>query len=115
MAATSTAYRNALKQLYLLNVYNPVKMGLENIWNLHTLLGRPMQGMPVVHIGGTNGKGSVCYKAAAALQQGGCKVGLFVSPHISSFRERVQVNGQALSEEDVLVRIYLFEVILFNA
>ena len=56
----------------------------------------------VVHIAGTNGKGSVALKIANTLQQQGLKVGLFCSPHVSSFRERMQINGQIISEEDVV-------------
>jgi dihydrofolate synthase / folylpolyglutamate synthase len=57
----------------------------------------------VVHVAGTNGKGSVCLKIANALQQQrGNKVGLFCSPHVSSFRERMQVNGEMITEEEVV-------------
>ena len=102
----SHEYKAVLKQLYSLNLHHPVKMGLQNIEMLNKLLGNPMKDIPVIHVGGTNGKGSVCYKAAKALEFSGLKVGLFVSPHISSFRERVQINGRALTEEDVLVILY---------
>lgn len=56
----------------------------------------------VVHIAGTNGKGSVALKIANTLQNHGLKVGLFCSPHVSSFRERMQINGQVISEEEVV-------------
>lgn len=55
----------------------------------------------MVHVAGSNGKGSVALKTANALHCCGYKVGLFVSPHISSFRERVQINGQPISEVQV--------------
>lgn len=54
-----------------------------------------------IHIAGTNGKGSVALKIAAALQKSGRKVGLYTSPHISTYRERIQVNGQHISEDFV--------------
>jgi dihydrofolate synthase/folylpolyglutamate synthase len=77
-------------------------MGLENIEQLHAGLGRPLDGVPcVVHVAGTNGKGSVCIKVARALEATGVRTGLFVSPHISSFRERMQVNGVPISEAEV--------------
>lgn len=63
----------------------------------------------VVHIAGTNGKGSVALKIATALRKHGLKVGLFCSPHVSSFRERMQVNGEMITEDEVvelLPRIY---------
>jgi dihydrofolate synthase/folylpolyglutamate synthase len=54
---------------------------------------------PIVHVGGTNGKGSVCFKLAQALQAAGLKTGLFVSPHISSYRERIVVRAAATGYE----------------
>ena len=64
-------------------------------------LGNPHQVVPSVHIGGTNGKGSVCTLVAAALQEAGWRVGLYTSPHLVSFRERMQVDGVPISEEAV--------------
>jgi dihydrofolate synthase / folylpolyglutamate synthase len=57
--------------------------------------------MPSVHIGGTNGKGSVCTLVAAALREAGWRVGLYTSPHLISFRERIQVDGIPISEDAV--------------
>ena len=54
--------------------------------------GNPQKDVKVIHVAGTNGKGSVSLKVAKALQEMGYKTGLFTSPHINSFRERVQVN-----------------------
>ena len=73
---------------------------------LHEAIGNPMDRTCVVHIAGTNGKGSVALKIAKTLQYAGCKVGLFCSPHVSSFRERMQINDQLISEEDVNFMIY---------
>jgi dihydrofolate synthase/folylpolyglutamate synthase len=56
----------------------------------------------VIHIAGTNGKGSVALKTANALRKCGLKVGLFCSPHVSSFRERMEVNGEMITEEEVV-------------
>lgn len=55
-----------------------------------------------IHVGGTNGKGSVCHKIASALQIAGYKVGLYTSPHLFSFAERIQVGGKKISEEAIL-------------
>ncbi len=55
-----------------------------------------------IHVAGTNGKGSVCHKIAAALQEEGYKVGLYTSPHLLFFCERIRVNGRMIPEEDVL-------------
>ncbi len=57
--------------------------------------------MNTVHVAGTNGKGSVCWKMSKALQKAGYRVGLFSSPHISTFRERIRINDELISEEDV--------------
>ena len=85
-------------------------MGLENIDKLHRELGNPLQKVPtVVHVAGTNGKGSVCIKVARSLEAIGLRTGLFVSPHISCFRERVQINGEQISEmqvEELLPKVF---------
>ena len=89
-----TKYNDLVGQLYSANLYLRVKMGLENIHQLHNSLQRPLdQVKTVVHVAGTNGKGSVCMKVARALQSSGLRTGLFVSPHIACFRERMQMDG----------------------
>ena len=85
-------YELTVRKLYQVNMWHPVKLGLENIERLHGLLGNPMQGMPIIHIAGTNGKGSVAWKISKALQAAGYRTGLFVSPHLACFRERMQVR-----------------------
>lgn len=86
-----TAYELWVRRLYATNLFHPVKLGLENMLQLHEAIGNPMDHTCVVHIAGTNGKGSVALKIAKALQYSGCKVGLFCSPHVSSFRDRKSV------------------------
>jgi dihydrofolate synthase/folylpolyglutamate synthase len=56
----------------------------------------------MIHVAGTNGKGSVCLKLAHALRARGLRVGLYTSPHISSFRERIMINDDAISEQSVV-------------
>lgn len=97
----SQKYSSILTQLYRINMYNPVKMGLDNTMTLYEHIGKPLDKIKVIHVAGTNGKGSVSLKVAECLRNSGLKTGLFVSPHVSSFRERVQVNGQIMTEEDV--------------
>lgn len=108
-----TLYERWIRRLYQTNLFHPVKLGLDNIDNLHEALGRPMDdpNLPVIHIAGTNGKGSVALKIAKTIQLSNpeLKVGLFCSPHVSSFRERMQINGVPISEEEVvehLPRLY---------
>jgi hypothetical protein len=96
-------YNNLLRKLYNINLLNPVKMGLDNARSLYKLFDEPVNNIPIIHVAGTNGKGSVALKVATCLKIGGVKTGLFVSPHISSFRERIQVNGESMSEETVVV------------
>src|SRR3954467_1035288 len=78
-----------------------IKFGLANTRALLKTLGNPHEVMPSIHIGGTNGKGSVSTLVAAALREAGWRVGLYTSPHLISFRERIQVDGIPISEEAV--------------
>lgn len=78
-----------------------MKLGLEQPQALHRAIGSPADRLNIIHVAGTNGKGSVCHKLATVLQTAGYKVGLFSSPHISCFRERIRVNGVMISEKDV--------------
>jgi dihydrofolate synthase / folylpolyglutamate synthase len=65
-------------------------------------LDNPQETYPCIHIAGTNGKGSVAHMLAAVLQQAGFKTGLYTSPHLLDFRERIKVNGQMIFREDVV-------------
>ena len=78
------------------------KEGLENIEALMDILDHPERKFKAVHIAGTNGKGSVAHLLASYFQERGCKTGLFTSPHLVDFRERIRLNGQMISEEAVL-------------
>ena len=66
------------------------------------ILGHPEEGMRYIHIAGTNGKGSVSAFLCSILREAGLKVGMFTSPHLVDFRERIQINGEMISKEDVL-------------
>jgi dihydrofolate synthase/folylpolyglutamate synthase len=78
-----------------------IKFGLDTTRALLAELGDPHEVMPVVHVGGTNGKGSVATLVAAALREAGRRVGLYTSPHLVSFRERIAVDGIAIGEPAV--------------
>jgi len=79
-----------------------LKSGLDNISALCRALNNPQNNFPSVHIAGTNGKGSSSHFLAAILQAAGYKVGLFTSPHLKSFTERIKVNGENIPEEEVV-------------
>ncbi|MBN4067070.1 hypothetical protein JYU14_03200 [Simkania negevensis] len=76
-----------------------IKLGLDRVLLLDNALGCPSKAFPSIHIAGTNGKGSVATKIASVLQQSGYNTGLFTSPHIDHFSERIQINGQPITEE----------------
>lgn len=78
------------------------KPGLENTMALMEHLGNPHTQWPSVHIAGTNGKGSTSHLIAASLQCAGLKVGLYTSPHLVDFRERIRINGQVIGQEKVV-------------
>lgn len=86
-----------------------MKLGLERMQAFDAALGAPSTRFASIQVGGTNGKGSVTLKIAAALQAQGKKVGLYTSPHIHSYCERIQINGLPISQERAGV---LFEKIL---
>lgn len=79
-----------------------LKNDLLNIRELCGILNHPENKYPTVHIAGTNGKGSTSHMLSAILQQAGYKTGLYTSPHLHDFRERIRVNGVMMPEEDVI-------------
>ncbi len=78
-----------------------IKFGLDTTRALLRGLGDPHAVMPAIHVGGTNGKGSVAALVAEALSAAGWRVGLYTSPHLVSFRERIRVDGVAIAEDAV--------------
>lgn len=81
------------------------KEGLYNTEALDEHFGHPHQKFRTIHVGGTNGKGSCSHTIAAILQSAGYKVGLYTSPHLTDFRERIRVNGQMIPEDFVITFI----------
>ena len=78
------------------------KVDLDNIKNLSNHLGNPHHHFKTIHIAGTNGKGSTSHILSSILQESGYKVGLYTSPHLKDFRERVKINGSNIPEADVV-------------
>src|SRR3954471_6891858 len=95
----SLSYAEALE--FLFPRTTTIKFGLATTRALLRSLGNPHELIPTIHIGGTNGKGSVSTLVAEALREAGWRVGLYTSPHLVSFRERIQVGGVPISEEAV--------------
>ncbi len=93
-------YPSTVQFLYGLQQHG-IKLGLETICTLLARVGEPHRRYPVLHIGGTNGKGSTAAMTASILQAAGHRVGLYTSPHLIDFRERIRVNGEMISESRV--------------
>lgn len=79
-----------------------IKPGLDNTIRLCESLGNPQDKFKSIHIAGTNGKGSSSHMLAAIFQQAGYKTGLYTSPHLRDFRERIRINGEMISETEVI-------------
>ena len=78
------------------------KPGLERMQQMCEAIGNPQRYIRTIHVGGTNGKGSTTSLIASVLTAAGYKVGLFTSPHLVDFRERIRINGEMISEEEVV-------------
>lgn len=78
------------------------KKDLTNTLALCELLNKPHTQFKTIHVAGTNGKGSTSHMLAAILQQAGYKTGLYTSPHLKDFRERIRINGQMIPEQEVI-------------
>jgi dihydrofolate synthase/folylpolyglutamate synthase len=78
------------------------KNNLENTLKLDEIFGYPHLNYKTIHVAGTNGKGSVSHLLAAVFQSAGYKTGLYTSPHLKDFRERIKINGQMISEKEVI-------------
>ena len=93
-------YPEALKYIYDLNKYG-IKLGLKNIKYLLFLLGNPHQKLNIIHVGGTNGKGSTSSLICSILKSAGFKVGLYTSPHLVDFTERMKINYRSINQKKV--------------
>lgn len=89
-------YKEILHKLYSIAATKKVHLGLEAVERAHAVLGNPAESYPIIHIAGTNGKGSVATKLSEIFRISGYRVGLYTSPHIYSYRERIQVNNQII-------------------
>lgn len=85
-----------------------ISLGLERMVKILDLLGNPQDKLDCIHVAGTNGKGSVCAIISTVLAYAGKKVGLYTSPHIFKYTERIQINGEQISDDDFAK--YVFEI-----
>ena len=99
--AEISSYATALEFLYGLQMFG-ANFGLENTRQMAALVGNPQAKLRFIHVAGTNGKGSTCAILESIYRAAGLRVGLFTSPHLVSFRERIQVNRQLISENEIV-------------
>ena len=104
-------YQEAIDWLYELRLLGS-KLGLENPRQLAALAGNPHQSLKFIHVAGTNGKGSVCAMLESIYRAAGYKTGLYISPHLVSFRERIQVNRELIAEMEVVRLIECMQALL---
>jgi dihydrofolate synthase / folylpolyglutamate synthase len=95
------SYTEAIRWLYSTQA-SGVKLGLENVRLLLEALGNPHQQLTCIHIAGTNGKGSVSAMLDSVARAAGLRTGLYTSPHLVRFNERIQVSGQPITDDGVL-------------
>ncbi|HYE67689.1 MAG TPA: folylpolyglutamate synthase/dihydrofolate synthase family protein [Anaerovoracaceae bacterium] len=94
-------YQETLDRIHSFQKYGS-KLGLERMTRLMELMGNPQENMKVIHVAGTNGKGSVCRYLYSVLQENGYKTGMYTSPFLERFTERIEYNGSEISEEDLI-------------
>ncbi len=101
MSPRLTDYASVTEYLYALKAAGP-KFGLDRMRGLAVALGHPERDCAVIHLAGTNGKGSVSAMLDAIFQAAGWRTGLYTSPHLVKLGERVQVNRQLLTEDEIV-------------
>ncbi len=102
MTATKTdEYQACLQEMYGLRRFG-IKLELSTIANMLRQLGDPQENFAAIHIAGTNGKGSIASALAAILEEAGYRVGLYTSPHLVHFNERIRINGREIADPEVV-------------
>ena len=115
-------YSDTINNLLKLKTFG-IRLGLKEFTILLDSLGNPQKGLKAIQVGGTNGKGSTCAMLSSILEQSGYKVGLYTSPHLERFTERIKINSHEITETDFMriykkiedsVRILHLEITLFE-
>src|SRR3989338_4706257 len=94
-------YKNTLKYIYSLES-SKIKLGLGPVKELLGRTGNPQNGLKCIHVAGTNGKGSVCSMLFYILREAGYKVGLYTSPHLKKFNERIRINDELITDMEIV-------------
>lgn len=100
-----TAYERTLAELYALDAARGIDLGLDRVRCALDRLASPHERFRVFHVAGTNGKGSTAAMVEAVLRASGYRVGLYTSPHLVDFTERIRVDGRTIPEEEVVERV----------
>ena len=98
---TSPDFSTLLKSLFNLQRFG-IKLGLEHTFRLLDFLANPQNDLTMIHVAGTNGKGSICAMIASILHASGKNVGLYTSPHLIRFNERIRINGYPISDKQII-------------
>ena len=98
---TAALYEAAIHYIYDIPKFTK-KGGIVQTAALMAMIGNPQEDFKYIHVAGTNGKGSVCAFIERGLRSLGVKTGLFTSPHLIKINERIQINGEMISDEDFL-------------
>jgi len=98
---TKDSYNRCLKTMYSLRRYGII-LGLDTIENILERLGNPQNNFKTIHVAGTNGKGSVASALSTILHKAGYRVGLYTSPHLVRFNERIRINNRSVSDKNVV-------------
>ena len=110
MKRSPTPYQETIRGLYALQKYG-IKFGLSKTANLLRAFGNPHRGRKYIHIGGSNGKGSVAAMVESILIQAGYRVGFYSSPHLVRFTERFRINGREMSPGEAVVTAHELSLI----
>lgn len=109
--APELTYQETIEFLYSLRWFG-AKLGLENTRQLAALSGNPQDRLRFIHVAGTNGKGSTCAMLESIYREAGLRVGLFTSPHLVAFSERIQVNRVPITEQEVVDQVSAIQPLL---
>ena len=107
----NAAYSTAINWLFGTQ-QRGVKLGLNNVRRLLSSLGEPQNALQFIHVAGTNGKGSVCAMVDSITRRAGMKTGLFTSPHLIRFNERIQIDGIPIDDEAVVRGIHQIQSLI---